>query len=108
MEKNGLYLSNGMELPLYKANRVYATKDNSYGKLYKLKRYKDNISYTQMPNTPDHCKTINEDLSKYNFNDIKSDIDYMYYIMRAYDLLDVKWKQLLQNNIIDINDFDID
>lgn len=101
-------LSNGIELPLYKANRVYATKDQSYGKLYKLKRYKGNISYTQMPNTPDYCKTINKDLSEYDFNDIKPDIDYMYYVMRAYDLLDVKWKQLLKNNIIDIQDFDID
>ena len=60
-----------------------------------------------MPSTPEHCKTINDDLSKYNFEDIKADLDYMYYIGRAYDLLDVNWKQLLGNDIIKINKFDI-
>ena len=60
-----------------------------------------------MPNTPDYCKTINEDLSNYNFKDIKQDLDYMYYIMRAYELVDIKWKQLLGKNIFDINKFDI-
>ena len=100
-------MSDGSEIPLFRANRVYATKDESYGKLYKLKMYKGNISYTQMPNTPDHCKTINKDLSEYNFDDIRKDIDYMYYIMRAYELVDIKWKQLLGKNIFDINKFDI-
>lgn len=100
-------MADGSEKTLYRANRVYATKDESYGKLYKLKMYKGNISYTQMPNTPDHCKTINKDLSEYNFNDIRNDIDYMYYIMRAYELVDIKWKQLLGKNISDINKFDI-
>lgn len=100
-------MSDGSEIPLFRANRVYATKDESYGKLYKLKMYKGNISYTQMPNTPDHCKTINKDLSEYNFDDIRNDIDYMYYIMRAYELVDIKWKQLLGKNIFDINKFDI-
>ena len=100
-------MSDGSEIPLFRANRVYATKDESYGKLYKLKMYKGNISYTQMPNTPDHCKTINKDLSEYSFDDIRNDIDYMYYIMRAYELVDIKWKQLLGKNIFDINKFDI-
>lgn len=100
-------LLNGMDVPLTRANRVYATKSTEYGKLYKLKKYKGNISYTQMPSTPEHCKTINDDLSKYNFNDIKKDLDYMYYIGRTYELLDVKWKQLLGQNIIEINKFDL-
>lgn len=100
-------MADGSEKTLYRANRVYATKDQTYGKLYKLKMYKGNISYTQMPNTPDYCKTINEDLSNYNFKDIKQDLDYMYYIMRAYELVDIKWKQLLGQNIFDINKFDI-
>lgn len=101
-------MNNGTEIPLYKANRVYATKNISYGKLYKLKMYKGNISYTQMANTPEHCKTINKDLSEYTFDDIKNDLDYMYYIARTYDLLDVKWKQLCNNKLIDINKFDIE
>jgi hypothetical protein len=98
---------NDIEVPLTRANRIYATKSEKYGKLYKIKKYKGNLSYTQMPSTPEHCKTINDDLSNYNFNDIKTDLDYMYYIGRAYDLLDVSWKQLLGNEIIKINKFDI-
>ena len=98
---------NDIEIALDRANRVYATKCEKYGKLYKVKKYKEKISYTQMPNTPEHCKTINDDLSKYNFSDIKNDLDYMYYIERAYDLLDVNWMQLIGNNIIKINKFDI-
>lgn len=101
-------MSDGSEIQLHRANRVYATKNNLYGKLYKLKMYKGNISYTQMPNTPDHCKTINEDLSTYKFDDIIKDLDYLYYIMRAYDLIDVKWKQLLNGHIHEINKFDIE
>lgn len=97
-----------IEIPLTRANRVYATKDTSYGKLFKLKKYKGNISYTQMPNTPDNCKTINEDLSTYDFNDIKKDLNYMYYVSRTYDLLNVVWKQLLGTSIQRINKFDLD
>lgn len=101
-------MSNGMEVDLYKANRVYATTDTHYGKLYKLKKYKDKISYTQMPSTPDYCKTINNDLSHYMFDEIKKDLDYMYYINRAYELVTVNWKQLRGNDIYNINKFDID
>ena len=100
-------LANGMEIPLHRANRVYATRDTTYGKLYKLKKYKGNITYTQMPNTPDCCKTINEDLSTYNFDELRKDISYMYYIERTVDLLDGSWKQLIGNNLIEIHKFDI-
>jgi hypothetical protein len=96
-----------MEVALTRANRVYATKNEKYGKLYKLKKYKGNLSYTQMPNTPEHCKTINDDLSKYDFSAIKADLDYMYYVERTFDLLDVSWKQLLGNDFLKIDKFDI-
>ena len=98
---------NDMEIALTRANRVYASKSTKYGKLYKVKKYKGNLSYTQMPNTPEHCVTINDDLSKYDFDDIRKDLDYLYYIDRTYDLLDVNWKQLIGNEIIKINKFDI-
>lgn len=101
-------MSDGSEVPLYRANRVYATTDSNYGKLYKLKMYKGQLRYTQMANTPEQCKTINKDLSEYSFDDICADLDYMYYIMRAYDLIDVKWKWLVGNRIININKFDIE
>lgn len=99
-------LANGMELELYKANRVIATKDASLGRLYKIKMYKGNISYTQMPNTPEHCKTMNEDLSTYNFSDIQKELDYMYYIYRTLDLLDIEWKELSGNNFNPTNKFE--
>lgn len=98
---------NDMEVALTRANRVYATKNEKYGKLYKIKKYKGNLSYTQMPNTPEHCKTINDDLSKYDFSAIKADLDYMYYVERTFDLLDVSWKQLLGNDFLKIDKFDI-
>ena len=98
---------NDIDITLTRANRIYASKNEKYGKLYKIKKYKGNLSYTMMPNTPDHCVTINDDLSKYNFADIKADLDYMYYIERTYDLLDVSWRQLLGNDFIKINKFDI-
>lgn len=103
----------GTEVPLYKCNRVIATKDISYGMIYKYKKYKDKISYTKMPNIPEHCKLINDDFSNYDFNNIKKELDYQYYLQRTLDLLDISWRQLSGNNIknIDIfnpyNDFNI-
>ena len=99
-------LSNGMELELYKANRVIATTDTSLGRLYKIKMYKGNLSYTQMPNTPEHCKTMNEDLSTYNFADVKKELDYMYYVYRTLDLLDIQWKELSGNDFNITNRFE--
>lgn len=96
------------EVPLFKANRIIATKDTSYGKIYKIKRYKGNISYNQMPNIPDHCMTMNKDIEDYNFNDVKPTIDYMYYVQRTMDLMDIKWKQLCNGELFDINQFDIE
>ena len=68
--------------------------------------YKGNISYTQMPNTPEHCKTMNEDLSTYNFSDVQKELDYMYYIYRTLDLLDIEWKELSGNNFNPTNRFE--
>lgn len=85
---------NGKEVELFKANRVISTKDTSKGMLYKVKMYKGKISYTQMPNAPKHCQTMNEDLSTYDFKDVKKYIDYMYYIQYAMELLDIRWLEL--------------
>ena len=96
------------EVPLFKANRVIATLDTSYGKIYKTKMYKGNLSYHQMPNVPDHCMALNEDLEDYDFSKLKSQIDYMYYIQRTMDIMDIPWKQLCNNDIFDIHQFDIE
>lgn len=95
----------GTKKELYKCNRVYASKDTSLGQILKYKIYKGQLSYTKMPSIPDHCKLINEDLNSYNFNDIKKDIDYMFYVNRCADLLDIQWKQLKGNSLELTNEF---
>lgn len=99
-------LSNGMEVDLFKCNRVIATNDTSVGMIYKYKKYKDRISYTKMPNIPEYCKLVNKSLDTYDFNDIKSKLDYMFYVKRAADLLDINWLYLNHNEIEYTNRFD--
>ena len=97
---------NGTQQELFKCNRVIASKTKSLGKIYKYKFYKGEVRYAQMPNIPDNCKLVNEDLSTYNFSEIKKDLDYMYYIQRTMDLLDVEWKTLDKGKLIRIDKFD--
>ena len=92
-------LSNGDEITLFKCNRVLASKDKSLGKIYKLKKYKDRISYTQMAGIPENCKLMNDDLSKYDFDNISKEIDYMFYIQKAADLLNLDWKELKHGHL---------
>lgn len=86
--------ADGTTIPLFKCNRVIATTDVNAGMIYKLKKYKGRISETKMPNIPEHCKLMNDALDTYEFADIKKEIDYMFYINRAADLLDMQWIQL--------------
>lgn len=98
-------MADGTEVDLFKCNRVIASLDDSLGKIYKIKMYKGHPSYTQMPNVPEYCRTYNKDLRTYNFNEIRSDIDYMYYIQKAYDLLDIEWLSFQNNNLEKNNRF---
>ena len=103
-------MANGWEVPMYKCNRLIATKDENYGKLYKTKRVKDSeggyrISYSQMPNTPDHCLCLNDDMSHYSFKELKPQIDYMYYIQRCAELLDMTFVELSHENDFETNQF---
>lgn len=98
-------LDNGQEITLFKCNRIIASKNEKYGRLYKVKKYKDRLSYTQMPNTPEHCRLMNNDLSTYSFDELKSELDYMYYIEQAANMLDIKWVQLLHTQLIENNNF---
>ena len=101
-------MSDGTEVQLYKANRVIASKNPELGMLYKYKVYKGEIRYNKMPNVPEHCKTVNEDLSTYDFNELKKEIDYMYYIERTADLLDIEWKTYDNGLLVKTNKFDLD
>lgn len=94
------------EIDLFKCNRVIASKDKNLGKLYKIKKYKGSLSYTQMPSVPEHCRLLNEDLSTYNFNELKKDIDYMFYVQRCADLLDIPWLKLSGSSLSSTDEFD--
>lgn len=98
--------TNGEEISLYKCNRILASKDTTLGKLYKIKKYKDRLSYTKMPNTPDHCRTINLDLDSYTERDWKNNLDYMYYVNRTLDILDIDWYKLKNGEFTTTKEFD--
>ena len=98
--------ADGTTIHLFKCNRVIATTDENAGMIYKLKKYKGRISETKMPNIPEHCKLMNESLDSYDFNDIRKELDYMFYINRAADLLDMQWKQLKGTSLEITHQFD--
>lgn len=98
--------ADGTQKELFKCNRVYASKDTSLGMIYKYKMYKGNISYAKIPNIPEHCRLINNDLDTYKFEDIKKDLDYMFYINRCAELMDIRWRQLAGDEIFEIHSFD--
>ena len=81
-------MTDGREIELFKTNRVIATKDESYGRLYKYKMYKGELRYNQMPDTPEHCLTINDALCNYNFDEMRKQIDYLY--LRSYVLMRIR------------------
>lgn len=87
-------MSDGTEIPLCKCNRIIPTKDKSYGKLYKVKGKGLDKSYTQMPSTPAHCLCLNDSMKNHTFEELKPQIDYMYYIEKCMDQLDGPWFQL--------------
>lgn len=93
------------DVELFRANRVIASKDESLGMLYKYKMYKGNISCAKMPNIPEHCKLVNDDLSHYNFDEIRKELDYMYYISRCADMLDIAWIKLRNNELSETDEF---
>jgi hypothetical protein len=101
-------MSDGSEIELYKCNRVIATTDKSYGKIYKYKINNGERAYAQMPNVPEYCITVNDDLSTYDFDKLKKKIDYMYYIGRLYDKLNNHYKQLVGKDLITTHRFDLD
>lgn len=98
--------NDGREVELFKMNRVIATTDTNAGKIYKYKMYKGEIRYAQMPDIPDQCLLINEALDSYNFNEIKKQLDYMYYIQRTVDILDVDWYELSGDGLYKTHRFD--
>lgn len=92
-------MSDGSEIPLNKCNRIVATIDTSLGCLYKYKDTSNGRGYTKMPNAPEHCRVMNNDLTTYDWDDWRKDIDYAWYISRVSDLLDLDFKELIGTDI---------
>ena len=58
LEKEAYQEIEGEQVPIQKVNRVYAVKDQRFGKLIKVKAVDD--SESKIPSLPDHCKIDNE------------------------------------------------
>ena len=75
--------------------------------IYKYKVRLGEKSFAKMPNIPEHCILVNDDLNNYDFDkDIKPNIDYLYYIERCADLLDIEWYELKRSNFTKTNRFE--
>ena len=62
-------------------NRIYPTKDTSYGKLKKKHRSKENLD--NLPDIPDHCMVINENIRGKTLADVIDWIDLDWYTIAA-------------------------
>ena len=73
--KEAYHLVNGEKTPVQKVNRIYATTDESYGKIYKVKAENDSIA--KIESLPEHCIIDND-------NKLKIDkVDRTFYIALA-------------------------
>ncbi len=56
--RESYHLINGEKVPVQKVNRIYATSDERYGKIYKVKAENDSVA--QIESLPDHCIIDND------------------------------------------------
>ena len=56
--KEAYHLVDGEKIPVQKVNRIYATNDESYGKIYKVKAENDSIA--KIESLPEHCIIDND------------------------------------------------
>ena len=73
--KEAYHLVNGEKQPVQKVNRVYATNDTSYGKLFKIKAENDATAKIEM--LPEHCIIDNDNRLTID------DVDKTFYIEMA-------------------------
>lgn len=73
--KEAYHMIDGKQEPVQKVNRVYATKDERYGKLYKVKAEDD--STAKIESLPEHCIIDNDNQLSI------SDVDKTFYIEMA-------------------------
>lgn len=75
--KESYHIVDGEKVPVQKVNRVYATTDPRYGKLYKVKE--ENDSEAKIDSLPEHCIIDNDNHATI------ADIDKQFYIDMAND-----------------------
>lgn len=84
--REAYHLVDGKQIPVQKVNRVYATKDERYGKLFKVKAEDDTTAKIEM--LPEHCIIDNDNQLSIN------DVDKTFYIeiakKRVNDFLGIK------------------
>lgn len=90
-------MSDGSEQVLQKCNRIYASKNEDFGMIKLLRKYKGEIRMHKYPSCPDHCGLLNNDLSVYNID--KLDIDKQWYIDKTFNLMDGQWCQIVEGEI---------
>lgn len=73
--REAYHLVDGEKVPVQKVNRVYATKDERYGKLFKVKAENDSTAKIEM--LPEHCIIDNDNQLSI------SDVDKTFYIEMA-------------------------
>lgn len=73
--REAYHLVDGEKVPVQKVNRVYATKDERYGKLFKVKAENDTTAKIEM--LPEHCIIDNDNQLSI------SDVDKTFYIETA-------------------------
>lgn len=84
---------------LHKVNRVYASLNNSLGMIYKTKRMKGEMKKYKAPGCPPHCALVNDALINYDINELREDIDYMWYIQETLDMLSAPWYEIAGNKM---------
>ena len=85
---------------LHKVNRVYASLNKDLGMIFKMKKVQGVLKKYKAPGCPPHCELINDDLTKYNINELREDIDYMWYIQETLDMLEAPWYRYEGNKMI--------
>lgn len=98
--KEAYHLVDGKEIPVQKVNRIYATADERYGKIYKVKTENDSVA--KIESLPEHCIIDND-------NTLTIDkVDKTFYIelakKRINDYLGIKPEKKGRKNMVrDIN-----
>lgn len=89
--REAYHLVDGEKQPVQKVNRVYATRDERYGKLYKVKA--DDDSEAKIDSLPEHCIIDNTAVTDHNHTTLDR-IDKQFYIdmatKRINDFLGIK------------------